>query len=73
MPGWLEKWASLVLEYVAEEQRLLPEQLLALPPALGRYTLASAAAEAKGAVLALHKKVCRPQSCEVARWGNAQA
>ena len=49
MPGWLEKWAALVLEYVAEEQRLLPEQLLALPLALGRYTPASAAAEAKGA------------------------
>ena len=57
VPAWLEKWASLVLEYVAEEQRLLPEQLLALPPALGRYTPASAAAEAKGAVLALHKEV----------------
>ncbi|KAK9830947.1 hypothetical protein WJX81_000882 [Elliptochloris bilobata] len=48
VPAWLEKWAALALEYVAEEQRLLPEQLLALPPALGRYTPASAVAEAKG-------------------------
>jgi len=49
VPGWLEKWAALALEYVQEEQRLLPEQLLALPAALGRYTPAAAAAEAKGA------------------------
>lgn len=49
VPAWLEKWAALALEFVAEEQRLLPEQLLALPLALGTYTPASARAEAKGA------------------------
>jgi len=49
VPTWLQKWAALALEFVAEEQRLLPEQLLALPLALGTYTPASARAEAKGA------------------------
>jgi hypothetical protein len=49
VPAWLQKWAALALEFVAEEQRLLPEQLLALPLALGTYTPASARAEAKGA------------------------
>ena len=56
VPAWLEKWTALILEYVEEEQRLLPAQLLALPRNLAAYTPASAAAEAKGA----------PQSCSPA-------
>ena len=50
MPPWLEKWTALILEFVEEEQRLLPAQLLALPRNLAAYTPASAAAEAKGAL-----------------------
>ena len=48
VPAWLEKWAALVLRFVKLEKELLPAALLALPPALGVYTQASAEAEAKG-------------------------
>ena len=48
VPAWLEKWTALILEFVEEEQGLLPAQLLALPRNLAAYTPASAAAEAKG-------------------------
>ena len=48
VPDWLMKWAALVLRFVKVERDLLPAALLALPPALGVYTQASAEAEAKG-------------------------
>lgn len=48
VPAWLEKWTALILTFVEEEQRLLPDQLLALPPPLNLYTPFTAAAEAKG-------------------------
>jgi hypothetical protein len=53
VPPWLEKWTALILEFVEEEQGLLPAQLLALPRNLAAYTPASAAAEAKGAAAVL--------------------
>ncbi len=48
VPAWLEKWTALILEFVQEEQRLLPEQLLALPSNIVAYTPFTAASEAKG-------------------------
>lgn len=47
LPGWLIKWAALVLEFVELERQLLPAQLLALQ-LRARYTPLAAAAEAKG-------------------------
>ena len=54
VPAWLEKWTALILEFAQEEQRLLPEQLLALPSNIAAYTPFSAASEAKGEVLWSH-------------------
>jgi hypothetical protein len=48
VPAWLEKWTALILDFVQEEQRLLPEQLLALPSHIVAYTPFTAASEAKG-------------------------
>ena len=49
VPPWLEKWAALILHYVERERDLLPQALLALPPALGGgYSRSSAALEARG-------------------------
>jgi len=49
VPLWLQKWVSLSLEYVELEQKLLPAQLLAIPPPLGNFTPETAASQAKGA------------------------
>ena len=57
VPGWLQKWVSLALEYVEMEQRLLPPALLAIQPA-GVYTPATAAAEAKGRIHS-HSSACQ--------------
>ena len=62
VPTWLEKWTALILEFVEEEQGLLPAQLLALPRNLAAYTPASAAAEAKGAASVFSTK-CSPRLC----------
>lgn len=48
VPEWLQKWVCLVLEYVETEQKLLPPQLLAIPPPLGNFTPETAASQAKG-------------------------
>jgi hypothetical protein len=48
IPAWLEKWTALILRFVEDEQRLLPDQLLALPSHLASYTPFTATAEAKG-------------------------
>ncbi len=61
VPVWLEKWTALILEFVQEEQRLLPEQLLALPSNLAAYTPFSAASEAKGGRPCCCKKLCIPE------------
>ena len=48
VPHWLEKWVALTLDFVKAEQRILPEQLCALPsPAF--YTPVAAEIEARGA------------------------
>ena len=63
VPGWLEKWASLILRFVEEEQDLLPAQLCAIPPPLAFYTPTSAAIEARGEDAATRGKCSkRPQS-----------
>lgn len=49
VPPWLEKWAALTLQFVEEEQALLPPQLCAIPPPQAFYTPSSAAIEARGA------------------------
>ena len=71
VPAWLEKWTALVLEFVEEEQGLLPAQLLALPRNLAAYTPASAAAEAKGAELP-SAVLCQPtfprEACNWPSW-----
>lgn len=59
VPAWLEKWTALILEFVQEEQRLLPEQLLALPSNIAAYTPFTAASEAKGKVLWSHHGLSR--------------
>ncbi|CAL8467814.1 g7352 [Coccomyxa elongata] len=75
VPAWLEKWTALILEFVQEEQRLLPEQLLALPSNIAAYTPFTAASEAKGVsdnrlqnvVITLDKvKLClnKPGQCQ---------
>ncbi len=51
-PLWLEKWAALVLEFIEEERRLLPDQLCSLQLPYASYTRSAAEVEAKGAVLA---------------------
>ncbi len=52
MPLWLEKWTALILDFIEEEQSLLPSQLLSLrlpaPSFAPLYTPAGAVAEAKG-------------------------
>ena len=52
MPLWLEKWTALILDFIEEEQSLLPSQLLSLrlpaPSFAPLYTPAGALAEAKG-------------------------
>lgn len=48
VPPWLEKWAALTLQFVEEEQALLPPQLCAIPPPQAFYTPSSAAIEARG-------------------------
>lgn len=49
VPLWLEKWASLICEYLEKEYVCLKEELLHKDP-YKRYTEAAAAAEAKGVV-----------------------
>lgn len=52
VPLWLEKWTALILDFIEEEQSLLPSQLLSLrlpaPSFAPLYTPAGAVAEAKG-------------------------
>ena len=52
MPCWLEKWTALILDFIEEEQSLLPNQLLSLrlpaPSFAPLYTPAGAVAEARG-------------------------
>ena len=52
VPEWLEKWVALVLDFVEQEQRLLPPQLCALPPP-AFYTPVAADIEARGLLPAL--------------------
>ncbi len=56
VPLWLEKWTALILDFIEEEQSLLPSQLLSLrlpaPSFAPLYTPAGAVAEAKGIFLA---------------------
>ena len=47
VPEWLEKWVALVLQFVEREQKLLPQQLCALPPP-AFYTPVAADIEARG-------------------------
>ena len=49
VPEWLEKWTSLVCEYLELEEACLKQELLE-KDSLGIYTEATAAAEAKGVV-----------------------
>jgi hypothetical protein len=52
VPQWLEKWTALILAFIEEEQRQLPDQLLSLrlpaPSFAPLYTHAGAILEAKG-------------------------
>lgn len=49
VPHWLEKWASLTCAFVAEERRLLPQQLVGLAPP-NTHTPADAEIQARGAI-----------------------
>ncbi len=54
VPPWLEKWTALILDFIEEEQSLLPSQLLSLrlpaPSFAPLYTPAGAVSEARGAL-----------------------
>ena len=52
VPEWLEKWVALLLEFVEEEQKLLPKQLCMLPPP-AFYTPVAAQIEARGVHLCI--------------------
>lgn len=47
VPEWLEKWAALTCAFVAEERRLLPQQLTTLAPP-NTHTPADAEIQARG-------------------------
>ena len=65
MPAWLEKWTALILEFVQEEQRLLPEQLLALPSHIAAYTPFTAASEAKGELACSRVRMVSLNGCSL--------
>lgn len=50
VPEWLEKWTSLICEYLEQEEKCLRDEFLNKEPYKGRYTEAAAAAEAKGVI-----------------------
>jgi len=50
VPPWLEKWTSLICEYLEMEEQCLRRDFLEKEPYKGRYTEAAAAAEAKGVI-----------------------
>lgn len=73
VPAWLEKWTALILEFVQEEQLLLPEQLLALPSNIAAYTPFTAASEAKGNMLWYLHVLLRFPAISVQVWHLAKA
>ena len=50
VPEWLEKWVALVLDFVEREEKLLPKQLVMLPPP-AFYTPVAAEIEARGVLV----------------------
>lgn len=63
VPEWLEKWVALVLDFVEREEKLLPKQLVMLPPP-AFYTPVAAEIEARGAFVSfLSHKIAWGHTC----------